>query len=101
MYVYNRGRNRPVSHERFQSEQVGSVFIMVGGKSMAECVTGKTVLPSEFFFVCKDKAGDTLVIDGSVRFFFCGKSQSFGREPAGNEYQYRRMSSQTLSERGT
>ena len=24
---------------------------------MAECVTGKTVLPSEFFFVCKDKAG--------------------------------------------
>ena len=77
MYVYNRGRNRPVSHERFQSEQVGSVFIMVGGKSMAECVTGKTVLPSEFFFVCKDKAGDTLVIDGSVRFFLLWKEPVF------------------------
>ena len=77
MYVYNRGRNRPVSHERFQSEQVGSVFIMVGGESMAECVTGKTVLPSEFFFVCKDKAGDTLVIDGSVRFFLLWKEPVF------------------------
>ena len=52
-----------MSHQYFQSEKIRTVFIMIGSKSMAEGMTGKSVFPAKMLFVRPDKVRDALMVD--------------------------------------
>ena len=73
MDVNNSGIYTAVSHKCLKSDQVGAILIMVSCESMPECMAGKTVFPSQFFFMGKNKSRDTLVVNGFLRIPFLGK----------------------------
>ena len=63
--------------QSFDGEQVGTVFIKVGTKSMAERVAGKAYFPSKTSFMFMDMSGKVKGVNRLVRISLLGK------EPAG------------------
>ena len=67
-----------MSHKGFEGKQVGSVLIMISGKSMPKSMAGKAVFPSQFLLVGTDVIRDTLVVDESGRIPFLCEKESPG-----------------------
>lgn len=73
MDINGSGSNGTVSHESFQREKIGTIFVMISSKSMPESMAGKPVRPSEFLFMGTDKIRDSIMVNGFVRISFLWK----------------------------
>lgn len=66
MDVDRGGMQGFMTHKRFYGKQIGSVFIQVSAKSMAEGMTGEPPFPAQPVLVCMDMPGKEEGVDGSV-----------------------------------
>ena len=62
---------RFMTHQGFDRQEIGSVFIKVGSESMAEGMAGKAFRPAKILFVRSDMTGKEEGIDwpGRIRLF--------------------------------
>ena len=78
MDVDRGGMQGFMTHKRFYGKQIGSVFIQVSAKSMAEGMTGEPPFPAQPVLVCMDMPGKEKGVNGPVLSVLLGEKISPG-----------------------